>query len=329
MIKKILIVQTAFPGDVILATSVLESLHLSRPEICIDLLVRGGNESLFTEHPFINKIHVWNKNRKKLKGLISLIPAIRREKYDLLINLQRFFSSGIITILSGANETRGFDKNPLSVFFTKRFKHIIGDGRHETERNHDLVKDLTGNIKALPRIYPSESHRSAVSELMKRPYICIAPGSVWFTKKFPENKWIEFIRDYHARNNEHLVYLIGSNAEHELCERITKACGNDYILNLAGKYSFLESAALMKGAKMNYVNDSAPMHLASAVNGKTRAVFCSTVPAFGFGPLSEDSGIIETKIKLDCRPCGIHGLGKCPEGHFKCALTINVNQFYD
>ncbi len=329
MIKKILIIQTAFPGDVILATSVLESLHLALPETSIDLLLRGGNESLFIGHPYVNKIHIWNKNRKKLKGLLSLIPAIRAEKYDLLINLQRFFSSGLLTLLGGAKETRGFDKNPLSLFFTKRYRHIIGDGRHETERNHDLVKDLTGEIKALPKIYPTATHRSSVSALLQTPYICIAPGSVWFTKKYPESKWIDFIKDYHTRNSEHLVYLIGSNTEHDLCERIRNSCGSDYIRNVAGKYSFLESAALMKEAKMNYVNDSAPMHLASAVNGKTRAVFCSTIPAFGFGPLSDDSGIIETKEKLDCRPCGLHGLSNCPQSHFKCAMTINVNQFYD
>jgi len=97
-------------------------------------------------------------------------------------------------------------------------------------------------------------------------------------------------------------------------------------VNLAGKLSFLESAALMKDAKMNFTNDSAPMHLASAVNAPVTAIFCSTVAAFGFGPLSDDSFVVETKEQLDCRPCGLHGFSKCPEKHFKCALTINSDQ---
>jgi len=97
-------------------------------------------------------------------------------------------------------------------------------------------------------------------------------------------------------------------------------------MNLAGKLSFLESAALMKDAAMNFVNDSAPLHLCSAVNAPVSAIFCSTVPAFGFGPRSEKSTIVETKIKLDCRPCGLHGFQKCPEGHFKCALTIDKSE---
>src|SRR5262249_1470342 len=122
------------------------------------------------------------------------------------------------------------------------------------------------------------------------------------------------------------VYLIGSHQDFELCESILKNISSEKsnVFNLAGKLSFLESAALMKNAKMNYVNDSAPMHLASAVNAPVTAVFCSTVPSFGFGPLSDASRIVETKAELTCRPCGLHGFMACPQGHFKCAWTIEA-----
>jgi heptosyltransferase-2 len=76
----------------------------------------------------------------------------------------------------------------------------------------------------------------------------------------------------------------------------------------------------MKGAIMNYVNDSAPLHFASAVNAPVTAVFCSTVPAFGFGPLSDVSFVVETDIPLSCRPCGLHGYKACPLGHFNCSI---------
>jgi heptosyltransferase-2 len=80
---------------------------------------------------------------------------------------------------------------------------------------------------------------------------------------------------------------------------------------------------------MNYVNDSAPMHLASAMNAPTCAVYCSTVPAFGFGPLSEKSFIVEIDYPLYCRPCGLHGYNACPEKHFKCAYDIEVKRLAD
>ncbi len=154
-------------------------------------------------------------------------------------------------------------------------------------------------------------------------YICIAPASIWFTKQFPEEKWIEFLNRIDLNLT---VLLLGSKNDFELCERIRENCKHDKANNLAGELSLLETAALMKGAEMNYVNDSAPQHLASAVNAPVTAIFCSTVPEFGFGPLSGDSAIVQTDKKLDCRPCGLHGFRKCPEGHFDCANTIDISQ---
>jgi heptosyltransferase-2 len=89
--------------------------------------------------------------------------------------------------------------------------------------------------------------------------------------------------------------------------------------NLAGTLSFLQSAALMAGAEMNYVNDSAPLHMASAMNAPTTAVFCSTVGSFGFTPLADVQRVVETNHSLPCRPCGLHGHQACPQGHFRCA----------
>ena len=81
----------------------------------------------------------------------------------------------------------------------------------------------------------------------------------------------------------------------------------------------------MKNAKMNYVNDSGPLHLASAVNAPTTAFFCSTVPAYGFYPLSQTSTVIEVS-GLDCKPCGLHGFKACPKGHFKCGKEMQIQK---
>lgn len=90
--------------------------------------------------------------------------------------------------------------------------------------------------------------------------------------------------------------------------------------------SLLQSAQLMRGAVINYVNDSAPLHLASSVNAPVCVVYCSTVPQFGFYPLSEASWVVEVAEPLACRPCGLHGHRACPEGHFRCARDIIVQQ---
>ena len=118
--KNILLIQTSFIGDVILATAMLEDLHDSFPEAKIDLLVRKGNESLFKGHPFVSEVLVWDKRNAKYKSLFDLLKKVRRNRYDLLINLQRFATTGLFSVLSRAKEIRGFSKNPFAAFFSKR-----------------------------------------------------------------------------------------------------------------------------------------------------------------------------------------------------------------
>jgi heptosyltransferase-2 len=111
--QKILIIQTAFIGDVILATPLIGNLKTEFPEAKIDFLVKNGNQSLLKNDPNLNEILVFDK-KKKVASLLELVKKIRSKKYDLVINLHRFASSGILTFLSGAKQKLGFKKNPFS-----------------------------------------------------------------------------------------------------------------------------------------------------------------------------------------------------------------------
>ncbi|MGV9013052.1 MAG: glycosyltransferase family 9 protein [Flavobacteriales bacterium] len=360
--KCFLVIQTAFLGDAVLATSILEKLHTHYPDATIDLVVREGNDGLFTGHPFLRTLHVWDKRQGKTRALFKLIGILRKHRYDHVINAQRFFSTGLMTALSGGKETIGYDKNPLSFLFSRKVKHQIPEPKalrekpgksdaviiHEVDRLNDLIAHLTDGTRPLPRLYPSAADRSAVEqairpqhspagspprdpaegsaqpqgplrETLREEYITIAPASVWFTKQWPAEKWIELIKTLPTGRR---IFLIGAPGDIPFCKRITKEAGRGEVL--AGKLSLLGTAALMEGAAMNYVNDSAPMHIASAMNAPVTAIFCSTVPAFGFGPLNANGRIVERLEPLYCRPCGLHGYKACPEGHFKCALDIDV-----
>lgn len=317
--RSILVIQTAFIGDVILATALLETLHETFPETEIDILVRKGNEAVLQNHPFLRKTMVWDKGEGKYRNLWKLILDIRKQGYHAVINPHRFSSSGLICALSGAPFKSGFGKNPWSFMYTESHPHNY-TGLHEVERNQQLIRSLTKRKDTLlPRIYPKARDRANVNKYRTGAYRCIAPASVWHTKQWPAHKWVSLIKRFPA---EERVYLLGSHGDTELCERIKVDSERNNILVLAGKLNLLESAALMEGASMNYVNDSAPLHLASAMNAPVTALFCSTVPEFGFRPLSSRQYTIEHPGRLDCRPCGIHGKVQCPKGHFKCAEEI-------
>jgi lipopolysaccharide heptosyltransferase II len=320
-LKKILVIQTAFIGDAILATGIIEKLHQYYTETEIHFLVRKGNESLFENHPFLRQVLVWDKS-KKYSDLWRLLQAIRKEKFDVAINLQRFGATGLLTGFSGATKTIGFEKNPFFFLFSESYPHEIQNSKHEVERNHELIKNITDNHFEKPKLYPSEKDINLISKYTENPFVCIAPASVWFTKQLPEEKWVELIN---KTNSAYTIFILGSKADNDLAQRIIDAAPNKNVVNLCGKISLLQSAVLMKLATMNYVNDSAPLHLASSVNAPVTAFFCSTIPEFGFGPLSENSQVIQTEEKLICRPCGLHGKKACPEGHFKCGKSINIS----
>jgi lipopolysaccharide heptosyltransferase II len=319
-LDRILVIQTAFLGDVILASPVWENLHAAYPHAQIDIVVKKGNESLLTAHPFLHQVFIFDKSHK-VKNLWNLGKTLRSHQYDLVINLQRFASSGILTLLARGKETRGFEKNPLSLFFTKRFKHDMKPNWHEVDRNLRLISDLVTAPIRRPQLYPRKEDLNSIQIYQEVPYYCLAPTSVWFTKQAPQEIWLELIDKLSQTKDQ--IFLLGAPSDRAYLDEIVNKTGSSLVINLAGKLSLLQSAALMAGAKHNYVNDSGPLHLASASNAPVSAFFCSTVPEFGFGPLSENAAIIEVK-DLACRPCGLHGHKACPKGHFKCGKDLKI-----
>ena len=321
--NRILVIQTAFIGDVILTTSIVENLKAKFPNSQIDFLLRKGNEQLFENNPHVANLLIWDKKNDKLKNLIKIIKSIRKNKYDLLINLQRYLSTGLFSFFSKAKYKVGYSQNPLSFSYDEKIPHVMTSGQHDIERNNELIRSFTEDKAAKPKLYPSKAYFEKVKSYKSDKFITIAPASVWFTKQFPKSKWIEFLDQFQFDGN---IYFVGAPGDSQLCSEIIEATKKEKCYDLCGKMSLLESAALMKDAEMNYVNDSAPQHICSALDAPVSAIFCSTVPEFGFGPLSTNSKIVQTKKSLDCRPCGLHGHKSCPKGHFDCALSIDVSE---
>ncbi len=308
--KTILVIQTAFLGDLILTTGILEKLHQKYPNAQIDLLIKKGYAKLFDAHPFVHKILQFDKKNKR-KEIPRLVKQIKNAAYDLLINTHRHLSSGILAATSKAKLVIGYRANPLSTFYQQQIPYHIDDGRHEYLRLHDLIRHITDEHAAKPKLYVDRFGDPSISEA----YICIAPGSVWQTKRWPISAWIDFLKTKPKQK----VYLLGGKTDFDDNQKILTALPRHPIINTAGKMHILSSIYLMKHAQMNYVMDSAPLHMASAVNAAVTALFLSTTPKYGFYPLSDHSIIVQTPLQLDCRPCGSHGHKTCPQGHFKCA----------
>jgi heptosyltransferase-2 len=328
LLKKVLVIQTAFMGDCVLATALLESLHAANPDLELHFLINEQHKALFIGHPYLKKLWTWDK-KNKYKNLYRLIKSIRAERFGAVINAQRFAATGLITLFSGAAIKVGFDKNPLSGYFDLVVPHTFENGLHEVARNHQLLETAISDCApAKPRLYPTEAVRKELEQFTMGAYITISPMSVWPTKTYPIAKWVDLLKVIPAK---YKVYLLGGPADFEGCTHLVeeaKQAGVSLTIEImAGKLSFQGSAVLMESAAMNYMNDSGPVHLASAVNAPQVLVYCSTTPFLGFGPLSDNGVFVETEEVLPCRPCGITGKKECPLQHFNCAIGIKTSQF--
>ncbi len=329
--KPILVIQTAFIGDTILASAFAKSVHERFPDAPIHFLLRKGNEAVNQGLPFVHKTWVWDKGQGKARALWGIIRELRKYEFRAVFNLHRHFNSGLVTMLVKADAKVGFKQNPLSFAYTHKVDHQIphmveGMAWHEVQRNHQLLHAydatvlLEENPKKLRPVLPIlAKHREKTAPFKTAPFVVVAPASVWFTKQWPEGRFTELVAKLSAT---HKVLLVGGPGDKDLCDRVK---GASPAVNLCGQLNLLESAALMEGAARVFVNDSGPLHLASAVNAPTTAVFCSTVPAFGYGPLATDAVVLESPEKLECRPCGLHGHKACPLGHYKCAWNVTAD----
>lgn len=324
--KTILIIQTAFIGDTILASHFARAVKDLYPNSKIHFFLRKGNESVIQGLPTIEKTWVWDKAGGKTKNLMKLISELREIKFDMVFNLHRHFNSGLVAAMMKSPFKAGFKQNPLSMFYTRKINHQIPDPRgwHEVQRNLELIPDykIADNGKIYkPELPIQQKNIDKVSQYVSDNYFVVAPASVWYTKAWSEHKYRELTSELSKMGK---VYFIGAPSDKDLCDRIREGFPNTE--NLCGGLNLLDSAALMKKARRVFVNDSAPLHLASCVNAKTTAVFCSTVPAFGYTPLADDSVVVDVGNELSCRPCGLHGYKACPLGHFKCSEDIAINK---
>lgn len=329
--NRILVIQTAFPGDLILTTPLLESLHEYYQNHEIHLLIDESGESLFRDHPFLHSVILYRKRSKRhdWREFIKITRGLRSYRFDIAYIPHRSFRSALIATLAGIPERIGFAGTPGSPLLTRKIAR--NQDQHEIFRNLSLFEVETGEQSKFckPVLYPSEKDRSFVTGELSQlgissgeAYICLAPGSVWPTKRWPEQYWSTLA----GQISDELgmtVLLIGGKEDYELAESIRNHAGKK-VWNVAGKFDFLQSSVLLENSHLLITNDSAPLHLASAAGTVVFAIFGPTVPEFGFAPVGEQDRIFS--LDLDCRPCAIHGGMKCPLDHHRCMKDFTPDQ---
>lgn len=327
---KILVIHTAFIGDIVLSTPLLKRIKEIYPEVKITYVTTPIGATILRNNPNITEIIEYDKrgNHSGVKGLLALGRRLRYENFNMVLVPHRYLRSSVLAWLTRSPKRVGYDAASGSCLFTDKIRY--DKSRHEVEKLLSFLGDVPSDVreKYPIELYPSKKDVDTVDKIWSEnnfgdeEVIAVAPGSKWFTKKWPLEYFNEVI-DLLVKNGNKVV-VIGGKDELHLNVKIQQG-----VLDLRGKTTLLELAEVLKRTKLVLTNDSSPIHIASAFkNTSILAIFGPTVKEFGFFPWSSNSEVLEVK-ELSCRPCAIHGGDKCPKGHFKCMLDIKPKQVYE
>ncbi|MGH7644219.1 MAG: lipopolysaccharide heptosyltransferase II [Gemmatimonadales bacterium] len=317
-----LVIQTAFLGDVVLTTPLLQALAERHGPV--DIVATPQAAALLETHPAVRQAIAYDKGGRDrgLGGLLVLARRLRAARYDVAYLPHRSLRTAVLAALARIPRRVGFhDGWPLLYTETRRRP----EGGHEIDRILALA-EVAPHHQTRPTLGITASDQAAAVRLLGAagvgtPFVALAPGSIWATKRwayYPE------LANALARRGVP-VAVVGGPEDASLGEAIVAGVrrNGSAAANACGRLALRESAALIARAAVLVTNDSAPTHLGAAVETPTVAIFGPTVPAFGFAPRGPHDQAIGLD-GLECRPCHHHGPPTCPLGHHLCMQALRV-----
>lgn len=322
---KILLVQTGFLGDVILSTPVIRAVHELFPEASLSFLTTPAARELVADHPLLSETLVFAKrgNQAGWSGLLQMAKELRSKSFDIAISLHKSARTAVLLRLAGIALRYGFREAAFRSWYTKTAPRK--DLPHDVLRNLAILRvfdreprTFLGRLEVALGQAQCEEAQTLLAQFAGKRIVAIAPGSVWLTKRWVESGFRAVVEGMIERG--FAVVVLGGPTDRAVAEQVVAGLPGS-VVNLAGGCSLLTSAAIISQCELLVSNDSAPLHLGSAFKVPTVALFCATVPDFGFGPWQNSHEILGVD-GLNCRPCGRHGGLQCPTGTHACRLGI-------
>jgi heptosyltransferase-2 len=320
---KILIIRFSSLGDLVLLTSLLQAVRDGIPDAEIHLLCKERYAGLFAGDDRVNRLFTLGTGGPL--ELFGLIFRLRSERYDAVLDAHNVFRSNLIyRIVHAPRKIQIRKEHFKKALLIARKRNLYDSVSGLTERYLACAREF--GIEAPeppPRIVippAAEAQAAAVLDgagLANRPLIAVAPGARWETKRYPEEGFRAIVSG--LPDGGFGIAMVGNEDDAEMISRIIDGCHRTAV-NLAGRLTILETAAVLQRAEVTVTNDSAPLHISEAVGTPVVALFGPTVREFGYYPRLAASIALETEI--GCRPCSRNGAKPCPEGTKQCLTAI-------
>jgi heptosyltransferase II len=336
-IRRVLVIQTAFLGDIVLTTSFLANLRRLLPAAEIRILTTPAGVKILEGNAYGAAAIAYDKRGREAGtlGFWRKAKELRAFAPDLVFCLHRSLRSVLLAWLAGG-DSWGFQEAAGSALFLKH-RIVRLPGAFEAEKNHGLLRAWAGEsadgLPLFPQLSTSnEGELEAQKVLGGLPtgFLALAPSSVWATKRWPARYFAAVAHELWRRHRIAAVIVGGRDpadleSARDLLEayRSLAAPGEPLPLDLCGKTGLAGMKSVLSRAALVLANDSAPLHVALSVGAKAVGIFGPTTRDLGFFPLAPAGRSSVAELPgLDCRPCGLHGHRVCPRGHFRCMLDL-------
>ncbi len=335
-VRKILVVKLRHLGDVLLTSPIFTLLKKRMPEAQIDAYIYSDSFPMLEGHPAISHLIGYDKGIKKLsffsrlKRELFLLWKIRKEKYDLVINLTEGDRGAIVCKMSGAKILVGMEGDKKRKVYTHIIKkcHAL---RHTVERNLDALRviGIFPNMEERELYYHiPESAMSKIKHLLQdarfslKEFYLIHPASRWRFKCWPEEKVREVIQTLLSQEKKVVITSGGDKEEKEMVERIIQGISHPNLLNLSAKVTLKELGALIQLCKGLLCVDSVSFHMASALKANVTVLFGPTSDVT-WGPWNNPNAQVLTQA-FSCRPCYSDGCAGSKKSD--CLTTLPVQK---
>jgi heptosyltransferase-2 len=313
----VLVIQTAFLGDVILTTPLLSALAARYGPV--DVVTTPAAAGLLETHPAVREVIRYDKRGADagIGGFWRLASRLRARWYDRAVLPHRSWRTAALALAANVPERTGFADAPAAVTYTTRIPRARRG--HEADRLLALAGPEVGepppvSLGLRPNDYASADDWLAARGLAPG-FVALAPGSIWATKRWP------YYPELAAAVDTPIV-VVGGQDDVPLAETIVQRAPGR-VHSAAGALNLRASAALIARARVLVTNDSAPLHLGTAVGTPIVAIFGPTAPEQGFGPRAAGDTVLGHPA-LPCRPCSAHGQRVCPLLHHRCMRELTV-----